>query len=88
MNKTQGLERDGGVFFGAVSNLRDIIATPDEVLHMVAHHKLSGRGCGFVDMSLLASALLSDQIQIWTTDKRLELLASELNRAYRAALHS
>lgn len=84
---------------GTPPNRRDIIAllgelestpvaTPDEVLHMVERHKLSGRGYGFVDMSLLASALLSDQVQIWTADKRLELLASELNRAYRAALHS
>jgi len=84
---------------GTPPNRRDIIAmlgelestpvaTPDEVLHMVERHKLSGRGCGFVDMSLLASALLSDQVQIWTADKRLELMASELNRAYRVALHS
>lgn len=84
---------------GTSPNRRDIIAmlgelestpvaTPDEVLQMVERRKLSGRGCGFVDMSLLASALLSDQVQIWTADKRLELMASELNRAYRAALHS
>jgi hypothetical protein len=87
------------VFFGTVPNRREIntllgelestpVATPDEVLHLVERHKLSGRGCGFVDMSLLASALLSDQVHIWTVDKRLELMTSELNRAYRAALHS
>ena len=87
------------MFFGTVPNRREIntllgelestsVATPDEVLHMVERHKLSGRGCGFVDLSLLASALLSDQVQIWTADKRLALMASELNRAYRAALHA
>lgn len=84
---------------GTPPNRRDIIAmlgelestpvaTPDEVLQMVDRRNLSGRGCGFVDMSLLASALLSDQVHIWTADKRLELMVSELNRAYRAALHS
>lgn len=87
------------MFLGVVLNRREIntllgelestpVVTPDEGLHMVERRKLSGRGCGFVDMSLLASALLSDQVQIWTADKRLELMASELNRAYRAALHS
>lgn len=49
---------------------------------------LYGRGCEFVDMSLLASTLLSDKALIWSIDKRLELMASELNRAYRPALHS
>ena len=65
-----------------------LIATPTEVLEMVERRNLYGRGCGFVDMSLLASALLSDQTLIWTMDKRLELIASEINRAYRPALHS
>ena len=39
-------------------------------------------------MSLLASALLSDQTLIWTLNKRLESVAAGLNRAYCAALHS
>ena len=64
------------------------VATTDEVLDMIERRNLHGRGCGFVDMSLLASTLLSDQAMIWTLDKRLESLAGELNRAYRPALHS
>lgn len=64
------------------------VAMPDEVLEMIERRNLHGRGCGFVDMSLLASALLRDKTLIWTLDKRLELMAGELNRAYHPALHS
>ena len=64
------------------------LATPDELLELIERRSLYGRGCGFVDMSLLASVLLSDQTLIWTLDKRLESVAAEVNRAYRPALHS
>ncbi len=64
------------------------LATSDELLELIERRSLYGRGCGFVDMSLLASTLLSDQTLIWTLDKRLESVAVELKRAYRPALHS
>ena len=64
------------------------VATPDEVLEMTERRNLYGRGCGFVDMSLLASTLLSENALIWTMDKRLDSVASELKRVYRTALHS
>ena len=49
---------------------------------------LYGRGCGLVDISLLASTLLSENALLWTADKRLRALATELNRSYRPVLHS
>lgn len=58
------------------------VATQEEMLTLVERRNLHGRGCGFVDISLLASALLSDTTHLWTIDKRLESLAIELNRAY------
>ena len=64
------------------------VATPDEVLDMTERRNLYGRGWGFVDMSLLASTLLSENALIWTMDKRLDAVASELKRVYRTALHS
>jgi predicted nucleic acid-binding protein len=64
------------------------VATQEELLVMMDTRHLYGRGCGFVDMSLLASSLLSETALIWTLDKRLEVLAGELNRAYRPKLHS
>ena len=84
---------------GTPPNRRDIIAmlgelestplaTTEEILEFIERRSLYGRGCGFVDMSLLASALLSDQTLIWTLDKRLESVAAGLNQAYGPALHS
>ena len=67
---------------------RTPLATPDEMLELIKRCGLYGCGCCFVDMSPLASALLSDQTLIWTLNKRLESMAAGLNRAYRAALHS
>ena len=64
------------------------LATPEELLELIERRSLYGRGCGFVDISLLASALLNPQTLIWTLDKRLESVAAELNRAYRPALQS
>ena len=64
------------------------LATPDELLELIERRSLYGRVCGFVDVSLLASTLLSEQTLIWTLDKRLELVAIELKRAYRPLLHS
>ena len=64
------------------------VATQDELLAMIEARRLYGRGCGLVDLSLLASILINEKALIWTLDKRLELLASELNRAHRPTLHS
>ncbi len=64
------------------------VATPGELLQMIERRGLQGRGCGFVDVSLLASALFTEQTRLWTLDKRLEAVASDLGRSYRPALQS
>jgi predicted nucleic acid-binding protein len=64
------------------------LATSDELLELIERRSLYGRGCGLVDISLLASTLLSEKTLLWTADKRLETLATELNRSYRPTLHS
>lgn len=64
------------------------VATQDELLALLETRQLFGRGCGFVDISLIASALLSENIKIWTQDKRLEVLTAELRISYRPTLHS
>jgi len=64
------------------------IATQDELLALVENRQLYGRGCGFVDMGLLASTLLSNNTLLWTLDQRLDRASIELNRAYHPALHS
>lgn len=61
------------------------VATHEEVLEMIERRALQGRGCGFVDVNLLASALLGEKTFVWTLDKRLEAVVVELGRAYLPA---
>jgi len=53
------------------------VASHEEVLHLVAERKLYGKGLGWIDMHLLAAALLS-QSPLWTRDKTLASVAREL----------
>lgn len=53
-----------------------------EVVQFVCHRRLSGRGIGWVDAHLLASAVLSGD-QLWSADRRLTAAAEELAVAYR-----
>lgn len=64
------------------------VATADELLTLLQQRTLFGRGCGFVDLSLLASTLLSDGTLLWTLDKRLASVAAQWGRAYRPSLGS
>ncbi len=57
------------------------VANVDEVLHFIALHELSGRGIGYVDVHLLASARLSSGASLWTRDKRLLGVAEQLGVA-------
>ncbi len=45
-------------------------AEHEEVLRFIERYRLMGKGLGYVDMHLLASARLSD-VALWTLDKRL-----------------
>ena len=58
------------------------VATQNEVLTMIERHALFGKGCGYVDIALLASTLITGNLQLWTFDKRLELLASQLGVSF------
>jgi len=53
-----------------------------ELLYFIERHRLMGKGIGFVDSNLLASAHLAG-IPLWTFDRKLSLVASELELAYR-----
>ena len=64
------------------------LAATNEILAMLESHRLYGRGCGLVDLSLLASVFLTDKTLLWTFDKRLEQVAKDLNKAYRPQLQS
>lgn len=49
----------------------------DEVLTFLESHKLFGQGLGWIDVHLLASALVADSV-IWTLDGPLQRAAKRL----------
>ena len=53
------------------------VASVDEVLALIERRSLMGRGIGWVDVQLLASALLAT-VPIWTLDRRLAAVAAEV----------
>ena len=78
----------GELACGNLENRREILdllvalpvavsATDDEVLHLLEERRLMGRGIGWVDAHLLASALLSEA-PLWTRDRRLAETAAFL----------
>jgi predicted nucleic acid-binding protein len=63
-------------------------ATQDELLALLEARNLYRRGCGFIDLSLLASVLINEMTVIWTLDKRFEQIAIKMNKAFSPKLHS
>jgi predicted nucleic acid-binding protein len=58
-------------------------AEHEEVMRVVTRDRLYGRGIGWIDAHLLASARLSDAV-LWTLDRRLSKVASSLTLAFEA----
>jgi predicted nucleic acid-binding protein len=73
---------------GLLSALADlsqvVLATDAEVLEFLERHKLYGRGVGWVDLHLLASAILTN-CPFWTLDHRLARIAHDLDVAFTPA---
>lgn len=61
-------------------------ATESEVLYFIDNHRLMGRGIGYVDAHLLASSRLAGA-SLWTRDKRLHAVATELALAHVETQH-
>ena len=51
-------------------------AAPAEVRDFIEREALFGLGCGLIDLTLLASTLMTASAQLWTMDKRLASLAT------------
>jgi predicted nucleic acid-binding protein len=71
---------------GDLKKLRQsVLATTKETLELIEREQLQDLGCGAVDMSLLASVLLTPSTLLWTVDKNLDVLASRCGVAFRTA---
>lgn len=53
-----------------------VVATNDEILRLIQSKRFHDSGCGAIDMSLLASVLLTPSTVLWTLDRNLGLLAA------------
>ena len=76
-----GLLRNRDEVLGLLAALpKAVVASDDEVMAFIERFSLFGRGIGYVDAHLLASARLSGSM-LWTRDKRLKSAAEELSLA-------
>lgn len=64
------------------SLMRLAAATDEEALAFLEHHRLMGRGLGYIDVHLLAATALQGDARLWTRDKRLERVALEMALAH------
>ena len=65
--------------YGAIHQVP--VVTHSEVVAFVRFHGLHGRGIGWVDAQLLASAMLS-RVPLWTADERLATLARQVGISF------
>ena len=52
-------------------------AEHEDVIPFIDNYKLMGKGLGYIDIHLLASALLTE-VSIWTLDKKLDGVSAKL----------
>lgn len=57
-----------------------MVAGDDEALRLIEHHRLMGRGLGWIDVHLLASSII-DGTPLWTLDRVLEQVAKTLGQS-------
>ncbi len=50
-------------------------ASVGEVMDLIERERLFGSGVGVVDLLLLASTLMTQEVELWTRDRRLSALA-------------
>jgi len=63
-----------------------VVATTKETLELIQREQLQDLGCGAVDLSILASVLLTPDTMLWTIDKNLDTLSRRLGVAFRGVL--
>ena len=86
----------GELSCGNISNRKEVLALlrslrsvdmvlDEEVFILIENRKLYGKGLGFIDIHLLASAMIH-HVPIWTRDNTLKRVAGELGINYQSSL--
>ena len=71
--------KNRSVFLKAIERLMIVRNVDDRgVRHLVEERRLWGRGLSAVDVALLASALVTPGVALWTRDKRLRHAARDV----------
>jgi len=74
--------RQRGLVLSALRELpQATVATDEEVLHFIDRRALFGLGVGYVDAHLLAAVRLTAGAKLWTRDRRLQAVATQLDLA-------
>ena len=60
-----------------------VVASGEEVRHLIEWQSLHGTGIGYGDAQLLASTRLTSGLRLWTRDKRLKAQAERLGIGYQ-----
>lgn len=82
----------GELSCGNISNRKEVLSLlrtlksidqvlDEEVFILIDDRKLFGKGLGFIDIHILASAMIH-HVPIWTRDKSLKRIARELGMDY------
>jgi len=82
----------GELCCGNISNRKEVLSLlrtlrsidlvlDEEVFILIEDRKLYGKGLGFIDIHLLASAMIH-QVPIWTRGKSLKQIAGDLGISY------
>ena len=58
------------------------LATDSEVLQFIDRYSLMGKGIGYIDVHLLASAAITAGTRLWSADRHLAGVAERLDLAY------
>ena len=71
--------KDRSIFLKALERLMIVRNVDDQgIRHFVEERRLWGRGLSAVDAALLASALVTPGVALWTRDKRLRQAARDV----------
>ena len=71
--------KNRSIFLKALERLMIVRNVDDQgVRHLVEERQLWGRGLSAVDVALLASALVTPGVALWTRDKRLRQAARDV----------
>lgn len=72
-------------YLGALQQTQQ--ASVRDVMDFIERERLFGLGCGFVDLLLLSSTLMTPGAELWTLDRRLSVLSERFDVVHRPILH-